>query len=66
MTTDQETRHSALVYAVRSRRLGKTLTTVYASRPVQTALCLSIGALVVALVILGLWAVPTLAWAVLG
>lgn len=61
MTTDQETRHSALVYAVRSRRLGKTLSAVYRSRPVQNVLCIAIGSGIVLLSLALLWTLTTLA-----
>lgn len=66
MTSTQTESWTRLVAAVRSHRLGHTLSAVYASRAVQLALCLAIGASIVALILTGLFIVPTLAWGVLS
>lgn len=64
MTSTQTESWTRLVAAVRSRRLGHTLSKVYASRAVQMALCALIGATIVGLIIVGLFAAPVLAWTV--
>lgn len=64
MTSTQTESWTRLVAAVRSHRLGHTLSKVYASRAVQLALCALIGAAIVGLLIVGLFAAHLLAWAV--
>lgn len=64
MTSTQTESWTRLVAAVRSHRLGHTLSAVYASRAVQMTLCALIGAAIVGLLLVGLFAAPLLAWAV--
>lgn len=64
MTSTQTESWTRLVAAVRSHRLGYTLSAVYASRAVQKTLCALIGAAIVGLILVGLFASHVLAWAV--